>query len=59
MTETYGTCPYCDEETEIDYEGNEDGQEFKTECEKCGKTFSCNIEFEASANCSKFAEEKK
>jgi len=51
MSYTYANCPYCDKETEINYEGSEDGQEFETQCSNCGKEFSCNIEFEAIANC--------
>ena len=59
MSITYADCPYCDEETEIDYEGSEDGEEFKTECSKCGKEFTCNVEFEAIANCEKIKGEEK
>lgn len=51
MTITYSECPYCDEETEVNFEGEEEGQEFEETCDKCGKDFLCNVEFDVRANC--------
>ena len=35
----YTECPYCYKETEIDYEGQKQGEEFKQICNHCNKEF--------------------
>lgn len=32
----YDTCPYCEKETELYYEGIEQGNQVDMECTKCG-----------------------
>lgn len=37
----YEDCPYCEENTEICYEGVSEGENFEVECNNCDKTFNC------------------
>lgn len=46
----YEDCPYCEKQTEINYEGVDEGVDFEQECANCNKDFICNYTQDISIN---------
>ncbi len=44
----YADCPYCEKETEVEFEGFSEGEEFEVECDGCEKEFVCSYQTDIS-----------